>query len=61
MKNYIENGDIMNTITKDVTKKDRCVMCSKKTEYDIHTHIDLREHYIEGAGQMCNPCHQRIY
>ena len=51
----------MNTITKDVTKKDRCVMCSKKTEYDIHTHIDLREHYIEGAGQLCLDCFDEIY
>ena len=44
-----------------VIKKDRCVMCAKKTEYDLDTHIDKRQHYIEGAGQMCMPCHQRIY
>ena len=51
----------MNTITKDVAKKDRCVMCSKKTEYDIHTHTDLRFGYVDGAGQMCKPCYTRIY
>ena len=43
------------------TKKDRCVMCSAKTEYDIDTHIDNRKYYIEGAGQMCRGCHTRIY
>ena len=42
-------------------KKDKCVMCGVKTEYDMTTHIDNRKHYIEGAGQMCGPCHQRIY
>ncbi len=43
------------------TKKDKCVMCGVKTRYDVTTHIDNRKHYIEGAGQMCMPCHQRIY
>ncbi len=42
-------------------KKEKCVMCSSKTEYDIHTHIDLREYYIEGSGQMCRDCYLRIY
>ncbi len=43
------------------SKKDKCVMCGTKTEYDTTTHIHNRKHYIEGAGQMCGPCHQRIY
>ena len=60
MKNYIENGDTMNTITKEV-EKDRCVMCSKKTEYDKHVNINLRHCYVEGAGQMCRGCYTRIY
>ena len=42
-------------------KKDKCVMCGIKTDYDKDTHIHNRKHYIEGAGQMCSPCHQRIY
>jgi len=53
-------GDIKMT-TMIATKKDRCVMCGIKTEYDNDTHIDNRKYYIEGAGQMCMPCHQRIY
>ncbi len=46
---------------KSITKKDRCVMCAKQTEYDKDTHIDNRKYYIEGAGQMCRGCHTRIY
>jgi hypothetical protein len=42
-------------------KKDKCVMCGVKTEYDIWTHIDLRFSYVEGCGQMCKPCYVRIY
>ena len=46
---------------KIATKKDKCVMCGAKTEYDEDVHIHNRKYYIEGAGQMCMPCHQRIY
>jgi|21_taG_2_1085346.scaffolds.fasta_scaffold133240_3 hypothetical protein len=49
-------------LTTDLdVKLDKCVMCGAKTEYTMDTHIDNRKHYIEGAGQMCGPCHQRIY
>ena len=44
-----------------VSTKDKCVMCGIKTEYDKSVHIHNRKHYVEGAGQMCSPCHQRIY
>ena len=41
---------------KVITKKDKCVMCGEKTPYDNYTHVDLREHYVEGAGQLCSEC-----
>lgn len=41
--------------------KDKCVVCGKETEYDKDKHIDLREHYIEGAGQLCEECYKNIY
>ena len=46
---------------KEATKKDKCVMCGEKTPYGNHVHIDLREHYVEGTGQMCRGCYTRIY
>ena len=42
-------------------KLDKCVMCGKKTRYGEDVPIELRENYIEGAGQMCTDCHTRIY
>lgn len=36
--------------------KDRCVLCGKETQYDVSTHIDFRNNYIEGAGQICDEC-----
>jgi len=40
--------------------KDRCVICNAETEYDHSTHIDNREYYIEGSGQLCPPCYHPI-
>ncbi len=42
-------------------KKDTCVNCEKETQYDIDCHIDYRFHYIEGAGQLCKECYEKIY
>lgn len=37
--------------------KEKCVICGVETPYDFETHIDLREFYIEGAGQLCRKCY----
>jgi len=33
-----------------------CVLCNKETPYSTDTHIDERQHYVEGSGQMCEEC-----
>lgn len=45
----------------DEREKDKCVLCWKETKYYKDTHIDLREHYVEGSGQLCPECHERVY
>ena len=35
---------------------DVCVVCGAATPYTVDTHIDEREYYIEGLGQLCNYC-----
>jgi hypothetical protein len=42
-------------------KKDKCISCKKDTQYDEMTHIDMRCYYIEGAGQLCPDCYNKIY
>lgn len=37
--------------------KDTCVMCGVETPYEFETHIDLRNGYIEGLGQLCKKCY----
>jgi hypothetical protein len=38
--------------------KEKCVMCGGETQYNIYDHINIRYGYIEGMGQLCNPCYQ---
>jgi hypothetical protein len=36
--------------------KEICIICDQRTLIDVDTDIDLRDFYIEGAGQLCNRC-----
>jgi len=44
--------------TKVETEK--CVTCGIDTEVPVTRHIQLREHYVEGAGQLCAQCWDNI-
>ena len=41
--------------------KDKCVSCGVETPYDKIDHIDFRIGYIEGSGQLCLDCYEKIY
>ena len=43
-------------ISDDGEPFESCVMCGKKTNVLKSTHIDLRNGYYEGIGQVCNEC-----
>lgn len=43
------------------TEKEKCVICGKETPYKISDHIDMRENYVEGAGQLCSECFEETY
>ena len=38
-----------------------CIICGKQTTIDVNTHIDMRYGYVEGAGQLCPSCADKIY
>ena len=44
-----------------MNKKDKCVSCNAETEYDEFEHIDFRYFYIEGVGQLCQECYNKLY
>ena len=41
--------------------KDKCVTCGVESIYDKEEHIDFRVGYIEGSGQLCLDCYDKIY
>jgi hypothetical protein len=40
--------------------KDNCVMCGEQTPYERDQHIDTRFGYVEGAGQLCRDCYEKV-
>jgi len=42
-------------------EKDKCVVCEEETPYDKNEHIDKRNCYVEGAGQLCEGCWGKVY
>lgn len=53
----------MKTLVTEVesVKLDKCVTCGTDTPYTENTHIDYRNYYIEGAGQLCSECYGKLY
>lgn len=40
---------------------ENCVGCGEQTQVLRTQHIDFREYYIEGAGQLCKECWDKTY
>lgn len=39
---------------------DCCVICGRSTPFRISDPIDVRSNYVEGAGQLCRACANRL-
>jgi hypothetical protein len=37
-----------------------CILCKEQTNVPIDLHIDFREYYVEGAGQLCKTCGKKL-
>ena len=51
----------METAKTEKVEMDACINCGKETEYPKNMHIDYRFNYVEGAGQLCHECYEKIY
>ena len=38
-----------------------CINCGTDTQVSINKPVDVRYHYVEGAGQLCEECWNKIY
>jgi hypothetical protein len=52
-----DDGLVKSIVTGD--EYEVCVMCGDTIPYLKSTHIDLRNGYIEGAGQLCKECYEK--
>lgn len=41
--------------------RERCVLCGRLAEAAKNQPLSEREYYIEGAGQLCKACYQKLY
>ena len=42
------------------SEMEKCILCGKKTNVPKNLHIDFRDFYVEGAGQLCYECGKKI-
>ena len=40
---------------------EHCILCGRLTEIAKDCPLSGREHYIEGAGQLCRECYRELY
>ena len=40
---------------------EKCVSCGEETPYKFSDNIFNRKWYVEGAGQLCESCFNKIY
>ena len=56
-----EDSEQMKDTSIICVDKDKCSLCNDDSPYDKTKPIDERIGYIEGSGQMCLDCYDKIY
>jgi hypothetical protein len=41
--------------------KEKCTSCGISTDFDTTSDINYRSYFVEGGGQLCKRCWDRIY
>ena len=57
----ITETDHFEKLQEELEEKDKCTMYNDDSVYDKTMPIDLRLGYIEGSGQLCLECYDKIY
>ena len=59
MGNITETGHFEEL--QEESDKDKCNLCNNDSPYDKSEPVDDRIAYIEGSGQMCLNCYDKVY
>lgn len=38
-----------------------CIRCGRATEYDVNMPVEMRRWYVEGSGQLCEACWNKLW
>jgi hypothetical protein len=55
---FKKKSPIIDTV---VDGMETCMLCGGKTSVPANTQVDYRPWYIEGAGQLCHYCYEKVY
>lgn len=58
--NVTKNGTDFTVNVIETPKMEKCVLCGEQTNVPVSMDINLRKFYIEGAGQLCKECYDKI-
>jgi hypothetical protein len=40
---------------------DKCVSCGSETDFNTKIDVNYRFYYVDGGGQICKKCYNRIF
>lgn len=46
---------------KQDTEYEKCVLCGKQTMVAVNDNVLDRQYYVEGSGQLCKECYEKLY
>lgn len=53
--------DLTEALRHGVNGKEICVRCYRITPEEVSKDINLRLHFVERVGQLCEACDQAVY
>jgi len=48
-----------NSVKRKVKEREQCAICGK--QLDVSADIHNRKYYVEGSGQLCKSCYEKLY
>jgi len=57
-ENIMDGASVSKVKIKSSTEK--CISCGAETNVPVTQHVDYRYFYVEGAGQCCKECFEKL-
>ncbi len=59
---FLKNKKVVfsDNVEKTTPKAEICILCGIDTKIDYDTPIERRRYYINGCGQLCRDCYNKL-